>query len=45
MKGLATVVFKGTNVTKGKVVFSNQDATDMDAAMSVPGYDISFGKE
>jgi hypothetical protein len=45
VKDMAGVVFKGSNVTKGKVVFSNQDPTDMDAAMNVPGYDISFGKE
>jgi len=45
VKGMAGVVFKGSNVTTGKVVFSNQDPSDMDAAMSVPGYDISFGPE
>jgi len=45
VKNMAGVVFQGSNVTKGKVVFSNQDPTDMDAAMSVPGYDISFGPD
>lgn len=45
VESMAAAVFKGSNVTSGKVVFSQQDPANMETAMTAPGYEIHFNKQ